>query len=270
MTLAEKITRAKDDYDAVYAAGKAAGGGGGGDYDAGFAAGYDQGMGEGIEAGRANGIEDGKLEAYHTFWDEYQQGGVRTAYEHAFGGGGWTDNTFKPKYNMQVTAAREMFSRCRITDLKAKLDELGVTIDFSRCTDFTLTFANSEITHIGVLDISSYKKPAYVLNNASKVVTVDKLVLAADGSQVFTATSAFQGASELVNISVEGIIGSSVSFQSSNKLSRASIESIMTALSDATTGQTLTIHKSAVEAAFTTDEWNTLVATKSNWTIAKA
>ena len=39
------------------------------------------------------------------FWDVYQQNGVRTSYDGAFGGEGWTTEIFKPKYNINPTSA---------------------------------------------------------------------------------------------------------------------------------------------------------------------
>jgi hypothetical protein len=54
----------------------------------------------------------------------------------------------------------------------------------------------------------------------------------------------------------------------SPKLSKASIESIINALSSTTSGLTVTISKTAKEAAFTSAEWSALIATKSNWTIS--
>jgi hypothetical protein len=62
MDIAEKIMRAKADYDAVYEAGKQA------ENDA--------------------------------FWDNYQENGNRTNYSYAFAGTGWTDEQFKPKYKI--------------------------------------------------------------------------------------------------------------------------------------------------------------------------
>ena len=54
MTLAEKVSRAKADYDAVYAAGQA-GGGDSGDYDDGYEDGYDEGYAKGEADGYTKG-----------------------------------------------------------------------------------------------------------------------------------------------------------------------------------------------------------------------
>ena len=227
MSLAEQIARAKADYDEVY--------------------------------------EAGKQTAYDGFWDVYQDNGNRTDFQFAFGGKGWNDSTFKPKHSIQITAAREMFNGCKITNLKSILDMQNVTFDFSKCTDFTLFLSNSDITHFGVLDCTAIKNVGYLLYEAKKLVYLEKLIIAADGSQTFTDQT-FGGAIALKDIIVEGVFGSSVKMLQ-QPLSRASLESVIAALSTTATGQTLTVRKSAVEAAFTTEEWETLVATRSNWTI---
>ena len=60
MTIADKLIRAKEDYDAVY--------------------------------------EAGKQKQQNDFWDKYQKNGTRTDYEYAFAGRYWTDELFTPKY----------------------------------------------------------------------------------------------------------------------------------------------------------------------------
>jgi hypothetical protein len=50
-------------------------------------------------------------------------------------------------------------------------------------------------------------------------------------------------------------------------LTKDSIVSLVNALSSTATGQSVTVSQTAVNNAFTTDEWNALKATKSNWTI---
>ena len=87
----------------------------------------------------------------------------------------------------------------------------------------------------------------------------------------------FTGATALKNITVEGPIAYSISFKDC-PLSKESILSVFNALSDTITGMTLTLKLLAVNTAFetsegaadgsTSEEWNTLIATKSNWTIS--
>ena len=330
MNLAEKVLRAKADYDAVYEAGKAAGGGG--SYDEGYSAGYDAGMGEGLEVGRANGIEDGKQEAtetltetvltdcnavitehlpaaetlaelptkigdvygcgytdgnddgfatgqqighdsgvevgkrqaYDAFWDTYQQNGTRVHYAGAYSGVGWTGELFKPKYDMKPQSAEWMFCYSRIPgDLDEILEQQGVTLDFSECRNFSYAFYDCRFTAIGTVDCSKATTSMPYLFGARTIVTVRNFI-----PPNFEMSYNHFG-SGLKNLTVGGTITKSANFRES-PLSRESIESVMAALSDTVTGQTATFNKAAAEAAFTTEEWETLVATKPNWTIAKA
>jgi hypothetical protein len=59
-----------------------------------------------------------------------------------------------------------------------------------------------------------------------------------------------------------------LNLKDSTKLNKASIESIISVLSTTTTGLSITLSKTAVNNAFTTDEWNALIGTRTNWTIS--
>lgn len=81
----------------------------------------------------------------------------------------------------------------------------------------------------------------------------------------------------LTNLTIEGTIGQNGFNASWAPLSKASLTSVVNALSSTTTGLTVTVRASAVKKAFETsegandgmssEEWLTLVATKPNWTI---
>lgn len=254
MSIAEKITRAKADLDEVFEAGKA----------------------EGI----AEGIEQGKQAEYDAFWDEYQNKGAAARYDYAFAGSHWNEKTFRPKYNLIVTNAQYMFAFGSLNglDLTAHLEKLGVTLDTSKSTNFQTMFFYGAPKRVPVLNTVGANSINAIVNYAT-VETFDKIILRSDGSQTFNAP--FYGASSLINLKLEGVIGQNgFSTSASPKLSRASIESIINALSTTTTGLTVTLSKTAVANAFataegledgsTSAEWLALVATRSNWTIALA
>ena len=92
MTVAEKLTRAKADYDEVYEAGKKA--------------------------------------EYDRFWDAYQENGQPKQYFYAFAGIGWTDETFKPKHDIIFNQASNLnaFQYCAVTDLVKSLNDCGVVL----------------------------------------------------------------------------------------------------------------------------------------------
>lgn len=281
MSIEEKLTTIAENQQRVYNAGYESGysdGGSGGSYDLGWSEGYTQGYAEGEENGWGSGYsigldegnEEGKQAQENAFWDTYQQNGTRTDYQGAFGGLGWTNEMFKPKYNMQPTSAYYMFRRSGISgDLVEILENLGVTLDFSECTSALELFSNTyNLTRVGVLDFSKISGSA--IGNCfawSGVKTIDKVIVTPN-----TRLDNFPGAAQqLESITFEGTIAKpGLDMTYCTKLSKASIISIINALSTTTSGLSITLSKTAVTNAFgstTASEWTTLVGTKSNWTI---
>ncbi len=204
--------------------------------------------------------EAGKKSQYDEFWDNHQQNGKRTDYTGGFSG--WNGNIFKPKYNMQPIAAVYMLAQFTSeTDLVEHLDNLGITLDFSKCTNFTNFMLWGQITRMGVID--STAATAISFYYAYKMRTLDLLIIRDDGSTTLT----FEGAENLTNITIQGVIGKSTNMRWS-PLSKNSITNVISVLSDTTTNLTLTLSKSAVNKAFSNEDWETLVATKPNWTIS--
>lgn len=241
MTIADKITRAKADYDAVYEAGKKA--------------------------------------QYDAFWDNFQSYGNRKDYKLAFSREGWNDETFKPKYNMRVTSATQMFEMSRIVNLTKALKDNGVVLDTSKSTNVSNMFYYSQhIKQIPVIDVTNCSSNVIGLFGTCRALeTVEKLILKNDGSTVIDRC--FVNANSLRNIIIEGVIGQNgFDVQQSTKLSKASLTSIINALSATTSGLTVTLSKTAVNKAFETSagagdgstsaEWQILIAPKSNWTIS--
>ena len=232
-----------------------------------YNAGYEKGKAEGgdTETAYNNGFENGKQAEYDRFWDSYQQNGKRVLYTNAFGGAGWNDETFKPKYDMQPTDAYMMFRGTGITDLT----NLNVDLDFSKATNMQYMFQWADTRIIGILNAISVNNLNSTFYYAVGLQTIEKLVLREDGSNIFTGT--FDLASKLANITIEGVIGNNFDIHWS-PLTKESITSIINALSPTVSGKTITFSKTAVQNAFGTDydsstEWTTLKNSKSNWTI---
>lgn len=242
-------------------------------YDKGITEGITEGIAQGIE----QGIEQGKQTAYNEFWDNYQEEGNRKDYQCAFGGRGWTIDTFKPKYDIIPSRCDFLFSNCTQlqVDLVDLLNTLGVSLDLSNSNNFGNAFAYCYITRVGVID-SSGASSLYRAFHYSRIVTVDKLIIKDDGSTVFTDT--FSGQTYLENISFDGVIGQTLNMGSCQKLTKASIESAMTHLSTTATSKTATFSKTAVDNAFATSsgandgstsaEWQALKDAVPNWTIS--
>lgn len=253
MTIAEKIARAKTDYDEVYDAGYAKGQAEGGD----TTAAYDE------------GFEAGKKAEYDAFWDEYQENGNRIKYGCAFAGVGWNDKTFKPKYDIRPTEASRFLSGTGITDFKGALEKAGVVFDLSKAISISyITDASNTLTRLPELNTTSCASLLYFVYQASNLVSIDKVILKNDGSQKIGAQT-FGYLTSLEEIRFEGVIGQNgLNLQHSMLLSKASIESIINALSTTTSGLAVTLSKTAVNNAFTADEREALIATRTNWTIS--
>lgn len=225
----------------------------------------------------------GKKAEWDAFWDACQQNGSRTDYKYAFWN--WYPAMFKPKYDMTPTACNYMFynlfgskNATFATSLKKVLEECGVTLDTSNCTNFQNMCAYSSITEMPVLSTVSASALQTTFDNATMLETIEGLILKADGSQTFTNT--FRGCSGLkdivivdINEDIKSVIGNDFDI-SACPLSKESIKSVVNALYSKSSGKTLSLNKGAKEAAFPKEngqensEWSDLIAQKSNWTIS--
>jgi hypothetical protein len=224
-------------------------GGGGGDTEAAY------------QEGLAAGIEQGKQAEYDAFWDMYQLNGQRLTYSYAFSET-WTDETFNPKYDMRPTAALSMFQRTKITDLVAALERAGIVLDTSGVTSFLYFMQDTKITHAPTIDCSRSPTIQNIFAFSYYLHTIDKLILHEGITQM---QNAFNSCHVLENITIEGVIAKTISFQWS-PLSDASVQSIIDHLKDltGTTAQTLTL-RATVGAKLIEEQKATITA--KNWTL---
>lgn len=246
----------------------------------------------------------GKQAEHDRFWDSYQNCGNRVNYTNAFAGNGWTAEIFKPLYDIVPITTYMMFYQNTINvDLVEYLKELNITLDFSKCVNLQYLFGNAAFTRVGIIDTTSCSNLSYVFASATKLVTIDKLILKSDGSQTVNK-DCFSWCGALENVIIEGVIGvNNFNFQWSTKLTKDSIlgkeatdeeiaagknliylESsdkyyfggIFGALSDTADGMSITLSLTAVNNAFGGDasdesaysaEWAELLGAKPNWTI---
>lgn len=217
------------------------------------------------------GVETGKTIYDSTkseeFWDVFQANGTRTDYSFAFVADMFTDSSFTPKYKIKVKNAEKMFyqSFSNLTDLS------GVDMDFSECTNFTASFANSCLRKLGNISTVSATELTRTFQGCDVVIIGDFTV---KENTIFTNT--FSMCNDLEDITFKGVIGQDLVMNRS-PLNKASIESILGCLSATATGKTLTLKPSQVDKVFETsegagdgvdsDEWCELIETKINWTI---
>ena len=212
------------------------------------------------------GTDFGGKSQYDEFWDAYQQNGSRTNYDYSFARDGWTEDTFKPKYDIKPTTASAMFYFCKIVDLRGVLKNQGVTLDLSKAIDFANCFQGSRIEYIGAVDITGATKAVtslfqqcYYLKEVSELIVKE--------TNTFSNVT-FYSCESLYAIKISGIIGSSISFVSSSLLTYESLMSIINALKDysgTTSTHTLTLHADAKARLSDTEK---AIITQKGWTLA--
>lgn len=223
---------------------------------------------EDMPVGVGEVYEAGAKAEYDAFWDALQSYGNQTNYDYRFASNGWNNVTFNPKYNMTISSGLRMFQSTGITDAKGVLEKSGVVLDTSKCADMRYFCAESKtITRLPVISFESTSYTSNAFDRCVKLSWIDKIVFRLDGKNTFVDT--FRECSSLVHVSVDGVIGQNgFDVHWSTLLNKDSITSIINALSTTTSGLTVTLSKTAKEAAFTDDEWAALIATKTNWTIS--
>lgn len=221
--------------------------------------------------------EAGKKSEHDAFWDNYQNYGNRDSYTYSFRL--WNDTMFKPKYDIKPNGqygADQMFYQTEIVDIVGCLEKQGVSIDFSNATRLSSTFdRTTTATTVPPIDATSCASMSLTFYSSQKVKSIEIYNL----KEECTFDRVFHYAYGLESLTIEGTIGQNgFDVQSSAKLSKASITSIINALSSTTSGKTVTLSKTAVNKAFetsqglangsTSEEWLNLIATKNNWTIS--
>ena len=241
-------------------------------YEAGYNKGYSQGEEEGLDAAIAvqeEFLADKPKTYYDVLWDSAKETMEADAqWFYNFAGSFWNDYTFNPPFDLIVPYTSGLFFQSLITDLKGILDRNGVKLDFSKSERLNSIVESSTITRMGIIDTRSCTALQNFLHNGAKLKYVEKIILKNDGSQTVNNLS-FSLLSELEHCIFEGVIGrNGFNLQWSTGLSKASIESIIKALSTTTSGLTVTLSQTAIDNAFTAEEWEALEATRSNWTIS--
>ena len=174
-----------------------------------------------------------KQTEYEARWNSIQENSDRQNYTYGFAGCSWNDGVYDPLYSIKAQSA------------------------------FADAYSTSYITDTKVPIIWSVVSSVAPFRNCYYLVTIRDLILNVD---ISVASNCFTNNNYLENIKFSGTgkIKTAINFQHS-PLTKESIQSVVNALSSTTSGLTCTFKKTAKEAAFTTDEWTALTATKSNW-----
>lgn len=224
--------------------------------------------------------EEGKAEGYQKHFSDMLDG-LKTnvnQFQNLFSGVGWNDKTFIPDRDMVVTGnIRNMFFLSRITgSLQDYFTKGGHTISFVNIVSMDSMLNYSKISGFPAVSIGNGATVNQMFGGAELLTTIEKIIISDDGSNKFNR--AFDKCYSLVSVVIEGVIGQNGFNVSWSPLNKASLTSIVNALSATTTGLTVTLRLDAVNKAFetsegaadgsTSDEWLALAATKSNWTIS--
>ena len=221
-------------------------------------------------------FEAGKQAEYDRFWDGYQDNGNRTNYDDAFIDKYWTDEIFNPKYDLILTQCSRMFQYSGITKLASKLKERGLKFDtsgFSGSNEIEM-FLGSRVRDVPELDLRTCRNIGYLFFG-SKVETVEKLILS---EKAIMGLNTVFYAKQLRHIIFDGVLASTgLNMKDCTLLDKESIVSLINILSTTKSGLTVTLSLQAVNKAFETSEgandgsnsteWQTLIGTKTNWTI---
>lgn len=200
----------------------------------------------------------GSRAAAESFWGGLQNYGKRVNYKAAFFTAGKLDDWFYPVYDFLFNGSgAEMFRGATCSgdfDMAKRLEECGVTMDFTKCDNLQMAFAYLPVKGLPVINVSGIKND-YQINQA------------------------FVGCYNLEQLTLAGTLSvNGLNLSDCTKLSRASIESVIQTLSGVVSGLSVTLSKQAVDNAFFDMDgegaigseslvWQLLIDTKPNWTI---
>lgn len=208
---------------------------------------------------------------YDAFWDLKQiSKGKPTTYTADFGGR-WTVEMFNPKYDIVPASAPYLFTGNNLRiDLVEHFEKIGKKLDFSQCSNQNSCFFMSNFTRLG--NVSALGGYYNVFQDCKYLVTIDEWGDAQGREMTANGLhSTFTNCTALENITIKGYFANNIYFHWCTKLTRASIESIINALSKNVSGKTLQLSKTAVNNAFpdasNNEEWEALVTAHQNWTI---
>lgn len=256
-------------------------------FNDGSSSGYGEGYYEGTQEGRAQGVEEGKTAEWNELWDGLQDYGNRTIYyyfcpKNAFIIDKDTNprSNFKPKYDLKPVNAQSMFQSFNtnttaglgyesvVVDLTQWLENLGVTLDTSNCTNAQNMFYNCHgFSRIPFLDFSKCTGANSLANFIAQTWTIQTIDGIKSSENTAWDSRSFGTANNVSHCIFSGVIAKSLDL-SKTKLDHESLLSVLNTLKDLTgTGTTLTLTLGATLQAKLTDT-EKAIATEKGWTLA--
>lgn len=214
----------------------------------------------------------GKRDEYDTFWNKYQENGNRKNYGYAFAGVGWNDETFKPKYNINIkTGSNYMFGSTQITDLCKLLKDNNVeltTTGSTGATCYAMFSGASKLLTVPALDFSATTSTQSIFGNCLALKSIEKIIISEANTNV---GSMFLNCNSLEKVIFEGTLAcSGLDVRACTKLTVESLRSILRVLSTNGSGKSITLstsHRAKIEADAECTAYAS-AATNAGWTIA--
>lgn len=175
---------------------------------------------------------------------------------------------FTPPYQLKPAYADKMFSSSTVQKVTAS------DVDFSNCKSASNVFNQChQLTEIIGVDLSKAVNISYAFNTMNNVHTIDITI----GENISgTPQYAFWALPKLENLTIGGGILFSFTLQHSKLLTAKSVENVVCALSDNTTGKSATFNTTVKQTYYNAysheyadaeTAWAALCNIKSNWTI---
>ena len=209
----------------------------------------------------------GKDKALREKWNKHIDALNKSAFTYGFAGKGWNDETFTPFTDIIMPSGRNagnVFAYSGVTDLKGILESYGTKLDCTNALNTSGFFQYSLVTRVPEIVLERATTISSMFGNATNLVSIDKLTF----PENCTTTNAFQNCTSLTEIMLGGNISKNFDIHWS-PLSQESVESIVSALSDSASGQTVTFNNTQIEGINGGSSWWVdLKASKPNWTFA--
>ena len=212
-------------------------------------------------------FEAGQQSEYDRFWDAAQldENGIPKTYlNYHFAGRAWTDDNFRPKYDIYpASSAAGLFRETPITNLKQILESCGVTLDTSRMTSATGSFGYSQLTVLPKLDFSSLTSATNTFTNSSNLHTIEEMIVSE--KTTFNANT-FTECTALTHMIMTGTLAKNgLDLHWSTLLDKESLLSILNVLQNKTSG-TWTVTLGSENLAKLTDA-EKAIATQKGWSL---
>lgn len=177
-----------------------------------------------IAANGEKAYEAGKQAEYDAFWDEFQNYGNRTNYNYCFASECWNDNTFKPKYDINLKGYCPYFGAdMAVTDMSKILTECGVVLNTSNATNFDYMFYIADVTKLPALDFSNATSLNYCIYFCNSLKEIEKIIV----TEKQTFPNSLIRSANIETVIFEGVIASTLTLPTLINLSVDSMISII-------------------------------------------